>query len=181
LGCRQRHTHEVFNRAGALEGYNAYRNDEALVETVRSCGAAWAADKLGAPAHSLDPRGCSTSPARRIVVCLDMLRAIRHEPDTVGVLLAEVRLARGAGHGLDAFEEELARRLHRPDEFEATARRLVEMMALALQASLLLSHSVPAVADALCATRLAATADTPLVRCQKGLDARCIIDRARDR
>ena len=37
------------------------------------------------------------------VVCLDVLRAIRHEPATVGVLLAEIRLARGAGHGLDAF------------------------------------------------------------------------------
>lgn len=37
---------------------------------------------------------------------------------------------------------------------EADARRLVEQMALALQASLLVRHAPPAVADAFCATRL---------------------------
>lgn len=37
---------------------------------------------------------------------------------------------------------------------QAGARRLVEQMALALQASLLVRHAPPAVADAFCATRL---------------------------
>ena len=40
------------------------------------------------------------------------------------------------------------------NELEPVARSVVEMMALCLQASLLVRHSTPAVADAFCATRL---------------------------
>ena len=41
-----------------------------------------------------------------------------------------------------------------PDELEHRARRVVEALALALQASLLVRHAPPAVADAFCAARL---------------------------
>ena len=40
------------------------------------------------------------------------------------------------------------------DGIESRARRIVERMALALQASLLVRYGDPAVADAFCATRL---------------------------
>ena len=39
-------THEVFNQPGALDDYNAYSDDEPLVEAVRVFGADWAADHL---------------------------------------------------------------------------------------------------------------------------------------
>lgn len=41
-------THEVFNQARALEGYNAYDNDTALREAVCRHGAGWAEDALSA-------------------------------------------------------------------------------------------------------------------------------------
>src|SRR5258706_4077522 len=39
-------THEVLNQPGALEHYNAYSDDNPLVEAVRVFGADWAADRL---------------------------------------------------------------------------------------------------------------------------------------
>src|SRR3954468_10536063 len=86
------------------------------------------------------------------VICLDVLRALGKEPQARDALLAELRLARGADRRLDAALDETEARLARPDE--GGARRLVESLATALQASLLVRHAPSAVADAYCATRL---------------------------
>src|SRR5205823_8731374 len=87
------------------------------------------------------------------VICLDVLRALGKEPQARDALVAELRLSRGADRRLDAALDAAEAALVQPDE--AAARRLVESLALALQASLLLRHAPPAIADALCATRLA--------------------------
>ena len=88
------------------------------------------------------------------VICLDALRPIQREPDSVGVFLDEVRKAKGADVRLDAFADQLERKLWKGGDLEPIARRVVEMMALALRASLLVRYSIPEVADAFCATRL---------------------------
>ena len=88
------------------------------------------------------------------VICLDVLRAMQREPDTVAVFLDEIRKCRGADARLDAFTDEVERRLGKLSEFEPVARRIIEIMAFALQASLLVQYSTPAVIDAFCATRL---------------------------
>jgi putative acyl-CoA dehydrogenase len=89
------------------------------------------------------------------VICLDVLRAVAREPGSLAALLAEIRLARGADRRLDAalpgLEGELALA---GEEGEARARRAVERLALALQASLLLRGAPSAVAEAFCASRL---------------------------
>jgi len=81
------------------------------------------------------------------VVALDVLRAIAREPDSLERVMAEVRLAR------DPRIERFAGHIPR-DISESGARRLAERLALALQASLLVRFSPPAVADAFCASRL---------------------------
>jgi len=63
-------------------------------------------------------------------------------------VLDEIALARDGR--LDAYTADL-----REDLSESRARRFVERLALALQASLLVRHAPAAVADAFCATRLA--------------------------
>jgi putative acyl-CoA dehydrogenase len=88
------------------------------------------------------------------VICLDVLRAIAREPASLPALLAEVRLARGADRGLDAWTDRLEQALRDPAEVEARARDLVERLALALEASLLLRAASP-VGEAFCAARLA--------------------------
>jgi putative acyl-CoA dehydrogenase len=88
------------------------------------------------------------------VICLDVLRAISRAPDSVEVLIDEIELARGGDAHLDCTLDRVKDRLSTPI-VEAGARRLVEDLALALQASLLVRHAPPAVADGFCATRLA--------------------------
>jgi putative acyl-CoA dehydrogenase len=113
------------------------------------------------------------------VICLDVLRAMEREPETLTVFLDEVRLASGADARLDAYVDELERRLAHKGDRERGARRVIEMMAFALQASLLIRYSTPAVADAFCATRLDGDWGHAFGTMPKGVDAHAIIDRAR--
>jgi putative acyl-CoA dehydrogenase len=88
------------------------------------------------------------------VNALDVLRAMSREPMTVVAFLAEVEAARGTDRRFDSALNELKRELSDVGDAEARARRLVERMAIVLQASLLLRHSDPAVASVFCASRL---------------------------
>jgi putative acyl-CoA dehydrogenase len=87
------------------------------------------------------------------VIALDVLRTLRREPAALDALGAELAAAAGGDRGYDAalrgLEEQLA-----AAPAEADGRRVAERMALLLQASLLIRHAPPAVADAFCATRL---------------------------
>jgi putative acyl-CoA dehydrogenase len=58
------------------------------------------------------------------------------------------------------------------------ARRVVEDLAVALQGSLLVRHSPPAVADAFCATRLAGQGGRVYGTLPTGVDAGAIVERA---
>jgi putative acyl-CoA dehydrogenase len=86
------------------------------------------------------------------VNALDVLRALAREPEAAEAFLAEVRLAAGGDARLDAATARLGRALAEPEE--SGARRLLELLATTLQASLLVRHAPPEVADAYCASRL---------------------------
>ena len=88
------------------------------------------------------------------VQCLDVLRAVQKDPETLTATLAEIHRADGGDRHLDAYVERLEKQLADTHALEARARRLVEGIALALQASLLVRHAPAAVADAFCAGRL---------------------------
>jgi putative acyl-CoA dehydrogenase len=87
------------------------------------------------------------------VAALDVLRAIKKEPGCLTAFLAECELARGGHPALDAHLDFLKTQ---PDPVFRLwdARRSVEALALALQASLLVRHAPEAVADAFCSSRL---------------------------
>ncbi|MFC5289730.1 acyl-CoA dehydrogenase family protein [Actinokineospora guangxiensis] len=88
------------------------------------------------------------------VNALDVLRALGREPAAAEALFAELAAASGADARLDAAITRLGKELSDPTAIEMRARRVVELMALALQGSLLVRHSPAAVADAFCASRL---------------------------
>jgi putative acyl-CoA dehydrogenase len=126
------------------------------------------------------------------VQCLDVLRAVRRTPESLEALLAEIEAARGGDRRLDGhlarLDRELtaARGLGGPDEpgtlgesgeVEAGARRLVEALALALQAALLVRHAPPAVADAFCAGRLGDGAARAFGTLPAGTHLRTILER----
>jgi putative acyl-CoA dehydrogenase len=110
------------------------------------------------------------------VICLDVLRALEKTPASGEAYLAEIGRAKGGDRRLDAFAAALADDLaHRRSE--AHARSLVERMALALEASLLVQHAPPFVADAFCASRLEGRAGL-YGALPDGIDEAAIIARA---
>jgi putative acyl-CoA dehydrogenase len=88
------------------------------------------------------------------VQALDVLRAMARSPEAVRAFADEVGEGAVVEPRLDAYGTALRRDLADPQGIEARARALVERMALALQASLLVRYGDSAVADAFCASRL---------------------------
>jgi putative acyl-CoA dehydrogenase len=89
------------------------------------------------------------------VQCLDVLRAMVKSPASVDAFFAEVLEGAGAEPRLDPYVSALRDEV--PGDvatIELRARRIVEKMAIAIQASLLVRYGDPAVADAFCASRL---------------------------
>ena len=76
------------------------------------------------------------------------------EPESVAAFVDELEGTRGQNKVLDALIDTIKNRIVQPPA-ERDARHLIEQMALALQASILLRRGHAAVADAFCATRLA--------------------------
>ena len=111
------------------------------------------------------------------VICLDVLRAIAKEPQSVAALVDELRLSRGADKRLDLHREALEHDLAGPLE-PALARTLVERLALALQGALLVRHSPAAVADGFCATRLGGAWGHTFGSLPKSVEAGAILARA---
>ena len=111
------------------------------------------------------------------MAALDVLRAAAREPATVDALFAELDQAAGADRRLDGAVLELKSLLAGVLE-ESQARRIAERIALALQASLLVRHGHPAVADAFCASRLGGDWGHAYGTLPAGLDLPAIVARA---
>ncbi|HEX3468975.1 MAG TPA: isovaleryl-CoA dehydrogenase [Candidatus Elarobacter sp.] len=113
------------------------------------------------------------------VNALDLLRALARQPESLDAYRREVALARGADARLDRATDELDAALALgEDERAAGARRIVERLALVLQASLLVRHAPAAVADAFCASRLGGDGGLAFGTLPAGADTRAIVDRA---
>jgi putative acyl-CoA dehydrogenase len=112
------------------------------------------------------------------VICLDVLRAMGREPESVEAFFAEVERARGRDRRLDVFVDALRADLADFPEIEQRARRLVERLALALQGSLLVRHGDPGVAEAFVASRLAGDHGAAFGTLPRGTDCARIVERA---
>jgi putative acyl-CoA dehydrogenase len=90
------------------------------------------------------------------VAALDVMRAAAREPAGLEAFLAECALAAGSDRRVDEHLAKLRAEVItlEGEAREVETRRLVEDMGVAFQASLLVRHAPPAVADAFCASRL---------------------------
>jgi putative acyl-CoA dehydrogenase len=88
------------------------------------------------------------------VICLDVLRSVEREPEALAALLREIGAAAGGNAHLKATLGRLEQEFADRSRLESRARRLVELAAKALQASLMLRHADPRAAEAFCASRL---------------------------
>jgi putative acyl-CoA dehydrogenase len=117
------------------------------------------------------------------VIALDVLRALAREADALDAFDAEVSIARGAHALLDAHLDAtraLAARVAGMDADEAqrNARRLVESMALSLQAALLVRHAPHPVAAAFVGARLGPDRGHQYGVLPAGTDTVAILERA---
>jgi putative acyl-CoA dehydrogenase len=88
------------------------------------------------------------------VICLDVLRTIRREPAALEALFSELDLARGGDRRLGRAIDRLKDEIRDGSSHELRARRITELLAVVLQAALVVRHAPAPVADAFCASRL---------------------------
>ncbi|MBP8150136.1 MAG: DNA alkylation response protein, partial [Limnohabitans sp.] len=112
------------------------------------------------------------------VQCLDVLRAMQKTPAVVDAYFAEVVKARGANAQLDQYVRALSAEFKDQADMEYRARDVVDRMAIALQAALLVQHAPSAVADGFCASRLGASGHHNYGALPRGVDCAAIIRRA---
>ncbi len=186
--------------ARALD-HRADPHEDLLVRLVTAVGKYWICKRT--PHHAYEameciggsgvmedspfPRLFRESPVNAIwegsgnVQCLDVLRAMQKTPAVVEAFFREVGKARGANATLDGWISALKKEFADLSDLEYRARAVVDRMALAIQAALLVQHAPPAVADAFSASRLADGGHRNYGTLPRGVDAAAIIARATPR
>ena len=112
------------------------------------------------------------------VICLDVLRAIGREPETVEVLRAELARTAGCHRLYDEFLVHIEKALAHPSDLHVRARWLVERLALALQAAQLVQFGDSEVADAFIQTRLGGGRSACFGALPSGINHQRLVDRA---
>ena len=138
----------------------------------------------GVMEDSMFPRLFRESPVNAIwegsgnVQCLDVLRALSKTPAVLEAFFIEVGKARGANAVLDRYVANLASDFKDLQDFEYRARDVVDRMALAIQASLLVRHAPAFISDAFCHSRLEQVGHHNYGTLPRGVDVAAIIARA---
>jgi putative acyl-CoA dehydrogenase len=119
------------------------------------------------------------------VNALDVLRALRRQPEVLDALAEELAPARGGDarvdHAVSTLLADLAAAAEDPVAAEPSARRLAEAVAVTAQAALLVRFAPPPVADAFLGSRLGEPGRAPaltLGTLPGGADVRAIVARA---
>ncbi len=112
------------------------------------------------------------------VQCLDVLRALTREPDSLAAYFEEAAKAKGGDARFDAYLADCRAMVGDLTGFELRARRIVERLALLMQGSLLVRHAPAPVADAFCASRLGGDHGAAFGTLPAGADHRGIVRRA---
>jgi putative acyl-CoA dehydrogenase len=177
------------------------RHEDLLVRLVTAVGKYWICKRTPGHAYeameciggsgvmedSMFPRLFRESPVNAIwegsgnIQCLDVLRAMSKTPEVVDAFFAELRLALGQNTLLDQHVRDLGKEFADTTDLQYRARHVVERMALALQASLLVRGAPAFVADAFCASRLAPEGSFNYGALPRGVDVAAIIERATPR
>ncbi len=184
--------------ARALDSRTHSEHEELLVRLVTAVGKYWICKRT--PQHAYEameciggsgvmedgpfPRLFRESPVNAIwegsgnIQCLDVLRAMQRTPATVDALFTELDAAKGGNATLDGYVAQLRHQLTDQRDLEYRGRDLVERMALALQAALLIRSAPAYVADAFCGSRLAAERRHHFGTLPQGVDVTALLRRA---
>ncbi len=172
-------------------------HEDALARLVTAVGKYWICKRT--PQHAYEAMECiggsgvmEDSPFPRLyreapvnaiwegsgnVQCLDVLRAMQKTPEVVQAFFAEVGQARGGHVALDRWVAALKAEFADLADLEYRARGVVDRMALAIQAALLVQHAPKAVADGFCASRLEGEGHRQFGTLPRGVDCAAIVAR----
>jgi putative acyl-CoA dehydrogenase len=113
------------------------------------------------------------------IQCLDVLRALRKEPESRDALFAELDGVRGGNRVLDGEVASLRKLVGDESEVvEERSRRLVERMAMALEGACLVRGGNVAIADAFCESRIARGHGVAFGTLHAGVPMEVLIERA---
>ena len=112
------------------------------------------------------------------VICLDVLRAIRRDPECLQALLDELQPACQDEPRVADLVADAGAMLSDTDHVELRARQLTQNLAMAMQAALLMKHAPTPVADAFIAARLGGVGVRAYGALPSGIDLDLLIDRA---
>ena len=172
---------QLFKRLATAVGkyWTCKRAPNHAFESLECLGGAGYVEESGMPRLYREAPLASIWEGSGNVMSLDVLRALTRSPRSLEVFVAEVELAQGADRRLDDSVARLKEQFADPLTLETRARRVVESMALCLQASLLVRHAPPAIADAFCASRLDGDGGLEYGTLPAGCDFEGIIARSR--
>ncbi|MBS3731457.1 MAG: acyl-CoA dehydrogenase family protein [Desulfobacterales bacterium] len=111
------------------------------------------------------------------VQALDMLRALAKNPEVLDAWFAELDKSRGAGKQLDKTVDQLKNEFADTSDFEYRARRVMDQLALTMQAHLLVQAGNSAVADGFIGSRLGGYGNRNYGTLPRGTDVRAIVNR----
>jgi len=189
-----------FRVAESLDNLQAGDQDEgSLMRMLTPVGKYWickrqpghayeAMETIGGSAvmeNSIMPRFYREAPINTIwegsgnVQCLDVLRAMQKDPNSLDAFFKEVALAKGSDKNFDAYFAKLQNEFTNLENLEYRARSVVEKMAIAVQGSLMLRYADSAAADAFIAGRMGENSGNTYGMLPQGLDLASIIDHAR--
>lgn len=191
-------THMAFRVGGALDNAGS-EQDASFARIATAVGKYWvckrqpghayeAMECIGGSAvmeNSLMPRLYREAPINTIwegsgnVQCLDVLRAIQKDPNSLEAFMAETARAAGSDSRFDTYLNSLKREFSQLDDVHYRARSVVEKMALSLQGSLLLRNASSEVAEAFMAGRLSGHSGNTYGMLPVGVDCAALIDRGR--
>lgn len=112
------------------------------------------------------------------IQCLDVLRALEREPHCLDAILHFLAPAMAAAPEVGALVQRIKRDLDQPGNLAIKARRVVEALALALQAGVLLASGPARVAEAFVKGRLGPDRGLMYGQLDDGIDLGALIGRA---
>lgn len=160
--------------ASAVDASRSDKNEAAFARLATAVGKYWICKRtpafvneaqeclggIGYVEENMMPRLYRQAPLNSIwegsanVQCLDVLRTLTKEPDAKSALFNELAKAKGKNTLYDNYVAKLAAAFEDKQTLEVRSRLVVEHIALALQASLLLNTDDTIVADTFCHARL---------------------------
>jgi len=189
----------AFRVARAVDASGRDERERALARIVTAIGKYWvckrcppfvseAQECLGGNGYVEDsgmPRLYRQAPLNSIwegsgnIQCLDVLRALKKEPASEEAFFAELEAVRGGNTPLDREAGALRKLLAADaDDLEPRSRRIVERMAMVLQAACLVRSGNVAIADAFAENRLARTHGVAFGTLEPSAPLAALIERA---